>query len=77
MYIIQKCFVVTILLVTHLMINIYIYTFGIDNDTTKDKSNLRIKSQKEAHKLFKAVYQNCSIRLDGTYRVVVVSKEQS
>ena len=75
MYIIQKCFVVTILLVTHLMINIY--RFGIDNDTTKDKSNLRIKSQKEAHKLFKAVYQNYSIRLDGTYRVVVVSKEQS
>lgn len=55
----------------------YIYRFGIDNDTTKDKSNLRIKSQKEAHKLFKAVYQNYSIRLDGTYRVVVVSKEQS
>ena len=33
------------------------YLFGIDNDNTKDKSHLKITSQKETHELFKAVYQ--------------------
>lgn len=51
--------------------------FGTDNDNTKDKSNLRIKSQQETHKLFKAVYLILLNRIRWYLSCSSVIKKQS